>query len=187
MSLSPKFNQQSWLKLLQLFFSVYSIQYLTVHCNSYLKILVFLFFHKLFSTLNHLNLWNGFYKIYFKIFPSLEYIGLRGRGFVSIDISSCYQNLAALMLIFTFLSTLLKYMVVDALCSMPMSCVDFTRVKQLIIYHTELVPPNAEHNLGTVNIWSGRRRGDMSGHSPWFSVLGIIVVDLFFVAGYNAM
>ena len=36
-------------------------------------------------------------------------------GFVCIDISSCYQNLAALMLIFTFLSTLLKYMVVAAL------------------------------------------------------------------------
>ena len=37
-------------------------------------------------------------------------------GFVCIDISSCYQNLAARMLIFTFLSTLLKYMVVAALC-----------------------------------------------------------------------
>ena len=36
-------------------------------------------------------------------------------GFVCIDISSCYQNLAALMFIFTFLSTLLKYMVVAAL------------------------------------------------------------------------
>ena len=36
-------------------------------------------------------------------------------GFVCIDISFCYQNLAALMLIFTFLSTLLKYMVVAAL------------------------------------------------------------------------
>ena len=37
------------------------------------------------------------------------------RVFFCIDISSCYQNLAALMLIFTFLSTLLKYMVVAAL------------------------------------------------------------------------
>ena len=37
-------------------------------------------------------------------------------GFVCIDIISCYHNLAALMLIFTFLSTLLKYMIVDALC-----------------------------------------------------------------------
>ena len=36
-------------------------------------------------------------------------------GFVCIDISSCYQNLAALVLIFTFLSTLLKYTVVAAL------------------------------------------------------------------------
>ena len=39
----------------------------------------------------------------------------RDGGFVCIDISSCYQNLAALMRIFTFLSTLLKYMVVAAL------------------------------------------------------------------------
>ena len=36
-------------------------------------------------------------------------------GFVCMYISSCYQNLAALMLNFTFLSTLLKYMVVAAL------------------------------------------------------------------------
>ena len=92
------------------------VQYLTVRCDSYLKILVvFLFFHKLFSTFNHLNLWNGFHTIYFKIFHSLEYIGLGDGGFVFIDISSCYQNLVALMLIFTFLSTLLKYMVVAAL------------------------------------------------------------------------
>ena len=34
-----------------------------------------------FSTLNHLNLLNGFHTIYFKIFRSLEYIGLGGRGF----------------------------------------------------------------------------------------------------------
>ena len=38
-------------------------------------------------------------------------------GFVCTDISSCYHNLAALMLIFNFLSTLLKYMVVNVLCS----------------------------------------------------------------------
>ena len=42
--------------------------------------------------------------------------------------------------------------------------------------------PNAEHNLSTLNIQSGRRRGSMSGHSPWFFVLGIIVVDPFFIA-----
>ena len=36
-------------------------------------------------------------------------------GFVCIDISSCYHNLVALMLIFIFLSTFLKYMVVDVL------------------------------------------------------------------------
>ena len=36
--------------------------------------------------------------------------------FVCIDISSCYHNLAALMRIFTFLSTLVKYMLVDVLC-----------------------------------------------------------------------
>ena len=41
-------------------------------------------------------------------------------SFVCSDISSCYQNLAALMLIFTFLSTLLKYMVVAALCINPL-------------------------------------------------------------------
>ena len=74
------------------------------------------------------------------------------------------------MLIFTFLSTLLKYMVVAALClvlwtfrlqrsaqthqlrSIPIPCDGFTRFQQLIIHHTELVSPNAEHSLGIVNI-----------------------------------
>ena len=36
-------------------------------------------------------------------------------GFVCIDISFCYHNLVALILISTFISTLLKYMVVDVL------------------------------------------------------------------------
>ena len=45
-----------------------------------------------------------------------------GGGFVCIDISSCYQNLAALMLIFTSLSTLLKYIVVTALCTLSCLC-----------------------------------------------------------------
>ena len=31
------------------------------------------------------------------------------------------------------------------------------------MHHTELVPRNVEHNLDTVNIWSGRRREGMSG------------------------
>ena len=43
--------------------------------------------------------------------------GWEDGGFVSVYISSCYQNLAVLMLILTFLSTLLKYMVVAALCT----------------------------------------------------------------------
>ena len=37
-------------------------------------------------------------------------------GFVCIDISSFYTNLAALMLIFTFLSTFIKYMLLGILC-----------------------------------------------------------------------
>ena len=40
--------------------------------------------------------------------------------------------------------------------------------KKLIIHNTEMVPLNAEHNLGTVNIRSGRQRGGMSGHSHSF-------------------
>ena len=72
-------------------------------------------------------------------------------------------------------------------CSMPIPYNGFTRFQQLIIYHTMLVPSNAEHNLGTVNIRPGRRCRGMSGHSPWFSALGIIVVDPFFVAGHNAI
>ena len=44
------------------------------------------------------------------------------------------------------------------LCSIPIPCDDFTWFQQLITHHTELVPPNAEHNLGTVNIRSGRQR-----------------------------
>ena len=39
--------------------------------------------------------------------------------------------------------------------SIPIPCDDFTRFQQFIIHHTEMVPPNAEHNLGTVNIRSG--------------------------------
>ena len=54
----------------------------------------------------------------------------------------------------------------------------FTRFHQLIIHHTELVPPNAERNLGTVNIRSGRQLGGISG---------IIVLNSFFVTGHNAM
>ena len=57
--------------------------------------------------------------------------------------------------------------------SMPISCDGFTRFQQLIIHHTELVPPNVENNLSTVNIRSGCRRGDMSRHSLWFSALEI--------------
>ena len=71
--------------------------------------------------------------------------------------------------------------------SIPIPYDGFTRFQQLIIHHTEMVPPNAEHNLGTVKIWSGRRRGGMSGHSPWCSALEIIVVDPLFVAGHNAI
>ena len=37
--------------------------------------------------------------------------------------------------------------------SLPIPYDGFTRVEQVIIHHTVLVPPNAEHNLGTVNIW----------------------------------
>ena len=74
------------------------VQYLSVHFDSYLKILVvFLLFHKLFSTLIHLNVWNGFHTIYFEIFRSLEYIELGDGGFVCIDISSCYQNFGSYM------------------------------------------------------------------------------------------
>ena len=69
----------------------------------------------------------------------------------------------------------------------PVPCNGFTRFQKLIIHHTELVVPNIEHNLGTVNIRSVRRREGMSGHSPSFSALDIIVVDPFFVAGHKAM
>ena len=51
----------------------------------------------------------------FPLFRVHRVVGRGDGGFVCIDISSCYQNLAALMLIFTFLSTLLKYIVVAAL------------------------------------------------------------------------
>ena len=67
--------------------------------------------------------------------------------------------------------------------SIPIPYDDFTRFQQLIIHRVELVLLNAEHNLGTVNIRSGRQREGMSGYSPRFSALGIIVVDPFFVAG----
>ena len=48
--------------------------------------------------------------------------------------------------------------------SIPIPCDGFTWFQQLIIHHTELVPPNAEHNLGNVNIRSGRRLGGL--HRP---------------------
>ena len=61
-----------------------------------------------------------------KFFTLQNTSGWDDGGFVCIDISSCYQNLVALMLIFTFLSTLLKYMVVAALWSQysAMSSID---------------------------------------------------------------
>ena len=52
----------------------------------------------------------------FSNFPLFTIHRVGGPGFRFIDISSCYQNLASLMLIFTFLSILLKYIVVAALC-----------------------------------------------------------------------
>ena len=52
--------------------------------------------------------------------------------------------------------------------SIPIPCDGFTRFQQFIIHHTELFPPNTEHNFGTVNIRSGRWCGDMSGHYPFF-------------------
>ena len=54
-----------------------------------------------------------------------------------------------------------------------------TWFQQLIIYHTELVPPNAEHNLGTVNIRTDRRGEGKFVYSPLFSALEIIVVTHF--------
>ena len=63
----------------------------------------------------------------------------------------------------------------------------FTRFQQLIIDHTELVPPNSEPDLGIVKIRSARRRGSMTRHFPRFPALGIIVVDPFFIAGHNAL
>ena len=55
----------------------------------------------------------------FQNFPLFRIHRVRGDGgFVCIDISCCYQNLAALILIFTFLSNLLKRMVVAALCAL---------------------------------------------------------------------
>ena len=71
--------------------------------------------------------------------------------------------------------------------SIPIPCDGSTQFQQLIIHHTEMVPPNAEHNFGTVNIRSGRRCGGMSGNSPWFPALEIIAVDPFFVASHNWM
>ena len=67
---------------------------------------------------------------------------------------------------------------------LPLIPIDGT---QLIIHHTELFPPNAEHNLGSVIIHSGHRQEGMSGHSPLLFALVINVVDPFFVAGHNTM
>ena len=60
----------------------------------------------------------------------------------------------------------------------------FTWLQQLII---ELLPPNSENNLSTMSIRSGLECGGISGNSLRFSALMIIVVDLFFVIGHNAM
>ena len=57
--------------------------------------------------------------IIFQNFPLFRIHWVGGGGVVCIDISCCYQNLAVLMLISTFVSTLLKCMVVAALCCLP--------------------------------------------------------------------
>ena len=61
-------------------------------------------------------------------------------GFICINISSCYHNLAALMLIFTFSSTLVKYMLADVLC-IRLSWNFDTNVWRLVQYrnHMDLI------------------------------------------------
>jgi len=48
-------------------------------------------------------------------------------------------------------------------------------------------PSNTEHDIWTMNIRFGRRRGNIAGESPWFSALGIIVLNPCFVLTHNAM
>ena len=52
-------------------------------------------------------------------------------------------------------------------------CNGFTRFEQLTIYHMGLLPPNSEHNLGTVNIWSGVEAEACPGISHNFLRLGL--------------
>ena len=82
--------------------------------------------------------------------------GSGGGGFICIDISSCYQNLAALMLIFTFLSTLLKYMVVAALC-----CSTHTNGRLPLKLHTtvKVGVTNLEKKHFTVSVYSRNSTG----------------------------
>ena len=57
--------------------------------------------------------------------------------------------------------------------SIPIPCNGFTRFQQLITHYTELVPSNAEHNLDTVNIQSGRLREAHPGIPHDFLRLGL--------------
>ena len=51
----------------------------------------------------------------------------------------------------------------------------FVRFQQLIINNTDLVSPNTQHNLRSVNIRPSRRRRSMTEQSPWISSLWVAV------------
>ena len=83
-------------------------------------------------------------------------------GFVCIDISSCYQNLAAQMLIFTFLTTLLKYMVVAALCNHRPNSGSNVDVECFMYFkfHPPLHAPLFHYH---VTLWGALGRSEKSG------------------------
>ena len=75
----------------------------------------------------------------------------------------------------------------DQLPSMPFLSDGFVRFLQLIINNIDLVPPNKQHNLRSVNIQPSRRRRSMTGHSPWLSSRWVAAMNLFFITCHDAM
>ena len=75
----------------------------------------------------------------------------------------------------------------NQLSSVTLSRDRFIRFKQLIVDHTTLIPPNAEHKLGSMDIWLRRWCWWLAGLNPWLSPFGIVVVDPLFISSHNSI
>ena len=63
----------------------------------------------------------------------------------------------------------------------------FVQFQKLIINNIDLVSPNTQHNLRSVNIRPSQQRRSMTGQFPWLSSLWDAVMNPFFITRHDAM